>query len=56
MKTKYQNKVRKSLIVQLREIRDKISLEIKDMTFKQLKDYLNKKDTLHPTAVWRNDE
>jgi hypothetical protein len=52
MKTKIKNKTDKTLIEQLREIRDKISLEIKDMTFEELKDYLKKKKTLHPTTVW----
>jgi hypothetical protein len=56
MKTKTITKRDKTLIEQLREIRDKINLEIKDMTFDELKDYLKKKKTLHPTAVWRNGE
>jgi hypothetical protein len=47
MKTKEINKAEeKTLIEQLREIRDKISLDIKDLTTKQ--------KTLHPT-VWQNE-
>jgi len=56
MKTKDKIKSEKSLIDQLREIRDKVSLDIKDMTSEQLKDYLNKKETLHPNSVWKNDK
>lgn len=54
MKTKEKIKSEKSLIDQLREIRDNVSLDIKDMTSEQLKDYLNKKGTLHPNAFWQN--
>ena len=53
MKTKDKIKSKKSLIDQLREIRDNVSHDIKDMTSEQLKDYLNKKETLHPNAVWQ---
>ncbi len=55
MKTKEKTKSEKSLIDQLREIRDQVSFDIKDMTSEQLTDYLNKKETLHPKAVWQND-
>ena len=41
----------KTLIEQLREIRDKISLDIKDLTAEQMKEYFSKQKTLHPTAV-----
>jgi len=54
MKTKDKIKSEKSLIDQLREIRDKVSLDIKDMTSEELKDYLNKKETLHPNTVWQD--
>lgn len=37
----------------LREIRDKIGSEIKDITYKQLKKYIEEKLTLHPTSVWQ---
>jgi hypothetical protein len=33
---------------QLRKIRDKVSLEIKDMTYEQLKEYLTKQKKLYP--------
>jgi pyruvate dehydrogenase complex dehydrogenase (E1) component len=54
MKTKDKIKSEMSLTNQLREIRDKVSIEIKDMTSEELKDYFNKKETLHPNAVWQN--
>ncbi len=47
MKTK--EKKEKSIMKQLREIRDKISLEIMDMNAKEIKDYFKKRRTLHPT-------
>ena len=50
MKTK--EKTDKTLIEDLREIRDKISLDIKDMTLDQIKSYLKGKETLHPTQIW----
>ena len=36
----------------LREIRDKISLDIKDMDHKQLKKYLRSKKSLFPASAW----
>ena len=54
MKTKDKIKSEKSIIDQLREIRDNISHDIKDMTSEELKDYLNKKETLHQNVVWQN--
>ena len=53
MKTKDKIKTDKNLIDELREIRDKLSFEMKDMTSEQIKDYLKKKETLHQTAVWQ---
>lgn len=47
MKTK--EKKEKPAIQQLRDIRDKVSLDIQNMTFEQLEDYLKNKKTLHPT-------
>jgi hypothetical protein len=44
----------KSVLSQLRDIRDKLSVEIKDMTYEQLKEYLDKQKTLHSKAVWQN--
>jgi hypothetical protein len=54
MKTDIQ-KIEKSTIEQLLEIRDKISSETQNMTFEQLKKYIdeNLKSTLHPKAAWR---
>ncbi len=54
MKTEKQ-KIGKSTIEQLREIRDKISAETQNMTFEQLQRYIEERltETLHPTAVWR---
>jgi len=37
---------------ELREIRDKISEDIKDMTYEQLKKYLESKNTLHSKSAW----
>ena len=54
MKTKDKIKSEKSLIDQLREIRDNVSHDIKDMTSEELKDYLNKKETMHQNEVWQN--
>ena len=44
----------KTLIEQLREIRVKISLDIKDLTTEQMKEYFSKQKTLHPT-VWQKE-
>jgi hypothetical protein len=52
MKTKNIVQTEKTFVEQMREIRDKISLEIKDLTPEQLKEYLNSKKTLHPADVW----
>ena len=41
-----------STVQQLREIRDIIGIEIQDMTFEQLKKYIEKRLTLHQTKVW----
>jgi len=40
-----------SMIAQLRAIRDKISLEIKDLDKKQLKTYFNDKKSLSPEVI-----
>jgi uncharacterized protein YllA (UPF0747 family) len=53
MKTKKDNKKEKTLIDQLRDIRDKVSLEIENMNSEQLKAYLKKKELLHPTSPWQ---
>ena len=54
MKTKEINEIEeKTIIEQLREIRDNINLDIKVMTPEQMKEYFNKQKTLHPTAIWQ---
>jgi hypothetical protein len=45
-------KDRKTVMQQLRDIRDKMSDEIKDLTIEQLKEYLQNQKTLHPTVKW----
>jgi hypothetical protein len=56
MKTKEIYKlVEKTLIEQLREIRDRISLDIKDLTTEQMKEYFSKQKTLHPISVWQKE-
>ena len=44
----------KSTLEQLREIRDKISAETQNMTFAELKKYIEHQlqESLHPKAVW----
>jgi len=55
MKTKEIKKTEEiTLIEQLREIRDKISLDIKDLSIEQMKEYFSKQKTLHPTA-WQKE-
>jgi hypothetical protein len=51
MKTEKEKK-EKSTIEELREIRDKISIEIQDMSFEELQKYIEKKLTLHPKNKW----
>jgi RNase adaptor protein for sRNA GlmZ degradation len=49
-------KTEKSTIAQLREIRDSISIETQNMTFAELKSYINKqlhRNSLHPISTWR---
>lgn len=53
MKTKDLIKTEKTLVEQLREIREKVSLDIKDLTLEQLKEYFSKQQTLHPKTVWQ---
>lgn len=48
MKTKTKTKIEKSVLQQLREIRDKISADIKDFTYEELMQYLKSQRTLHP--------
>ncbi|MDP1841819.1 MAG: hypothetical protein Q8K64_00260 [Sediminibacterium sp.] len=51
MKTKEINK-EKSILSNLRSIRDKISSELKDMTPEQIVEFLKKKKTLHQQKTW----
>lgn len=53
MKTKQTKKTGKTFVQQMRDIRDKVNLDIKDLTFEQLKDYIKKQKTLHSTGLWR---
>ncbi len=39
---------------ELREIRDKISLETMDMSFEELKEYLAEHSKIHNASVWKN--
>ena len=41
-----------STVEELRQIRDKIGSEIKDMTYDQLREYINSKLRLHNSSVW----
>ncbi len=52
MKTK-EIKKDKSLLSELRSIRDKMSSELKGMTSEQIVEYLKGKKTLHPSKVWQ---
>ena len=45
-------KKEKSVMQQLREIRDKIGEEMKGMTPEQVKEYLDSKPSLFPDAPW----
>ncbi len=47
------NKQKKSIMQELREIRDKISLETMDMNFEELKAYIAKNSKLHDASVWK---
>ena len=53
METKVEQK--KTYVEQLRDIRDKMSLEIMDMNFEQLKEYLDKRNSLFPAEVWEQN-
>jgi hypothetical protein len=47
------NHKKKSLVKQLRIIRDKISLEIKDMNKNEMKNYFKRKKSLFPENKWK---
>lgn len=55
MKTKAKKK-EISTVQEIRKIRDTIGTEIKDMTYEELKKYIDGKSTLHPKSVWQNRE
>lgn len=50
METKIENN--RSYVEELRSIRDKISLDIQDMNFEQLKEYLDQREGLFPKSCW----
>ena len=52
MKTK-EVKKDKTILTDLRAIRDKISEELKGKTTEQIVEYLKKKKTLHPKSFWQ---
>jgi len=54
MNNKIEKKEQNSMIKELRKIRDKMSLEIIEMTKKEIKEYFAKKRTLHPTRYVKN--
>jgi hypothetical protein len=47
-------KKEKSIVSDLRIIRDKISSELKGMSTLEILEYLKKKKTLHHSSVWKN--
>ena len=54
MKTKEIKKEKNLTVVeQLRQVRDKINEEIKDLSPKELMDYFKKQKTLHPRSFWQ---
>lgn len=55
MKTKEIKKTEeKTLVEKLREIRDNISFDIKDLTKEQMKVYFSKQKTLHSESLWQH--
>ena len=54
MKNNIKAKSNNSLMSQLRAIRDKISLEIKDMNKEEIKNYFKRKKSLFPESKWKN--
>ncbi len=42
-----------SVLKELRNVRDKISDELKGKTTDQIVEFLKAKDTLHPKSVWQ---
>ena len=54
MKNNIKAKSNNSLMSQLRAIRDKISLEIKDMNKEEIKNYFKRTKSLFPESKWKN--
>ena len=52
MKTK-EIKKEKSILTDLREIREKISNELAGKSVEQIVEYIKNKKTLHPESVWQ---
>jgi hypothetical protein len=52
MKTKINTESEKSLLEQIRAIRDKLSNEMMDLSFDEIKAFLDKKKNLHP-EIWK---
>lgn len=53
---KTETKENKSMVAQLREIRDQMSLEIQDMNSEQMLAYFNNKKGLLPQEMWQQKE
>ena len=43
----------KTVVEQLRDIRNNVSNDIKDLSLEQLKEYFNKQKTLHSDKIWQ---
>ena len=46
-------KKKKSVMQELREIRDRISMETMDMSFEELKDCFARNSKIHDVSVWK---
>lgn len=51
MKTETEQTI--SMVEELRKIRDKIGVEIQDLTHEQLMEYFNRQETFHPKSMWK---
>ncbi|RYY06602.1 MAG: hypothetical protein EOP43_05860 [Sphingobacteriaceae bacterium] len=49
-------KENQSMVAQLREIRDQMSLEIQDMNSEQMLEYFKNKKILFPQNIWQKKE
>ena len=49
------SKTEKRMVDKLRDIRDKISNDIKDLSFEQLTEYLDSKSAVHPIMRKRHN-